>query len=130
MEGGAEGRILDPEKCTQLLQDQSIPLWKRAAWIIAMLIPPGYAATYKALAELLETHPRRIAAAMKTNPCPIIIPCHRIVASRGLGGYTPAGREFKKKLLALEADKGETKRIMDARQLEQLAFPDPSTLNT
>jgi methylated-DNA-[protein]-cysteine S-methyltransferase len=38
---------------------------------------------------------------MARNPWPIIVPCHRVVASNGLGGY--GGRlDMKERLLALE----------------------------
>jgi len=122
--GGGEGG-LDASKCTEALLDEEHPAWKRAAWIVAMLIPPGYAATYKAVAELIGVHPRRVAAAMKTNPCPPIIPCHRVVSSRGLGGYTPGGRRVKERLLRLEAGGGEVRRVRTGRELEELVFPDP-----
>lgn len=42
---------------------------------------------YGELAEKLASGPRAIAAACRTNPIPILIPCHRVVAKAGLGGY-------------------------------------------
>ncbi|MFQ6057950.1 MAG: methylated-DNA--[protein]-cysteine S-methyltransferase [Anaerolineae bacterium] len=45
---------------------------------------------------------RAVGQALAANPIPIIIPCHRVVASDGgLGGYS-GGLEVKRKLLALE----------------------------
>ena len=41
----------------------------------------------KELAELLKTHPRAIGQACRRNPVPIIIPCHRILAKNGIGGF-------------------------------------------
>ena len=38
---------------------------------------------------------------MRRNPYPIVVPCHRVVASNGLGNYTPKV-EYKKFLLMLE----------------------------
>jgi methylated-DNA-[protein]-cysteine S-methyltransferase len=48
---------------------------------------------------------RAVGSAMKSNPLPLIIPCHRIVASGGaIGGYSaPQGIELKQRLLAMEA---------------------------
>ncbi len=66
-------------------------------------IPYGQVVTYKELAEEIG-HPRAyraVANALAANPLPIILPCHRVVASKGLGGYSP-GIEIKKFLLSLE----------------------------
>jgi methylated-DNA-[protein]-cysteine S-methyltransferase len=38
---------------------------------------------------------------MARNPTPLVVPCHRIVAAGGIGGFTPA-LEIKEQLLALE----------------------------
>jgi methylated-DNA-[protein]-cysteine S-methyltransferase len=38
---------------------------------------------------------------MATNPVPLAVPCHRVVAQHGLGGFT-GGLDFKRRLLALE----------------------------
>ncbi len=64
-------------------------------------IPYGSIITYKELAESLNTSPRAIGQALKRNPTPVIIPCHRVVAKNGLGGFS-AGIEIKRELLRLE----------------------------
>lgn len=48
---------------------------------------PGQTLTYGEAAKALNTSPRAIGNACRANPLPIIVPCHRIVASNGLGGY-------------------------------------------
>ncbi len=66
-------------------------------------IPYGQVITYKQLAEEIG-HPRAYRAVANTlaaNPLPIILPCHRVIASNGLGGYSP-GVEIKKFLLSIE----------------------------
>ncbi|HEX3489610.1 MAG TPA: methylated-DNA--[protein]-cysteine S-methyltransferase [Streptosporangiaceae bacterium] len=46
---------------------------------------------------------RMVGQIMGSNPIPIIVPCHRVVASDGLGGYSGgAGPEVKRWLLILE----------------------------
>lgn len=50
-------------------------------------IPVGTTRSYAELAQLLETKPRPVGNACRKNPIPIIIPCHRIIASTGMGGY-------------------------------------------
>ena len=46
---------------------------------------------------------RAVGKIMGSNPIPVIVPCHRVVASDGLGGYSGgAGPEVKRWLLILE----------------------------
>ena len=82
------------------------PTWeeiRQAVYAIVQLIPPGKVTTYKAIAHLLGITPRQVARALAQNQNPIAIPCHRVIRSdRTVGGYTPAGPKFKKKLLQLE----------------------------
>lgn len=95
-------------------------------YTIVQLIPAGYTVTYKAIADLLGIHPRRVALALKRNNKPIVIPCHRVVSAKGLGGYTPAGVDFKKRLLQLEgavtASGRLVRRINSMEQLIELVF--------
>ncbi len=64
-------------------------------------IPYGKTTTYGEIAESLRTSARAVGMALKLNPVPIIIPCHRVVAKNGLGGFS-AGVEIKRSLLKLE----------------------------
>lgn len=74
-----------------------------AIYMLTQLIPVGRVASYKQLAELLGTSPRIVGLAMKKNNKPIIIPCHRVVASNGdLKGYSAGGTRIKEKLLRIE----------------------------
>ena len=61
----------------------------------------GGTATYGGIAAKVGTSPRVVGRAMAHNPTPLIIPCHRIVGARGLGGFSP-DVEIKKALLAME----------------------------
>lgn len=64
----------------------------------------GETVTYKELAQRIgrPSAVRAVASALGRNPLPIIIPCHRVVASQGkLGGYA-FGLELKSKLLDFE----------------------------
>lgn len=56
-------------------------------WKSLMQIPCGETTTYGALAQKIGTSPRVIGNACRQNPIPIVIPCHRVVSSSGLGGY-------------------------------------------
>jgi len=75
-----------------------------AVYLLLSMLPPGYAVTYSTLARLVGTSPRAVGAWMRANKWLIVVPCHRVVASRGLGGFS-RGVEFKKRLLELEAGK-------------------------
>ena len=71
----------------------------------AMLaIPHGHTATYGDLARTIGSGPRAVAQGCGANPLPIIVPCHRVVASGGLGGGSAgAGVATKRLLLTHEA---------------------------
>lgn len=61
--------------------------FQKKVWQTLRTIPAGKTETYSSLAELLKTGARAIGNACRTNPIPIIIPCHRIVGKNHLGGY-------------------------------------------
>lgn len=70
-------------------------------------LPWGDTTTYGALAKALGAGPeaaRDVGQAMATNPVPLIIPCHRVLAAGGkVGGFSaPGGAATKLKMLALE----------------------------
>jgi O-6-methylguanine DNA methyltransferase len=44
-----------------------------------------------------------VGQALKANPFPLIIPCHRVVGSKGLGGYS-SGPDLKRRLLEIEKE--------------------------
>ncbi|MFW5790317.1 MAG: methylated-DNA--[protein]-cysteine S-methyltransferase [Halanaerobiaceae bacterium] len=66
-------------------------------------IPYGQTVSYKELAEKAGSPGAWQAAgqALKHNKLPVIIPCHRVVGTNGLGGYN-GGLKIKKTLLELE----------------------------
>jgi len=66
-----------------------------------LAIPSGEVCTYGELARKLGTSPRAMGQALGANPLPILIPCHRVVAANGLGGFA-CGLVWKEKLLQLE----------------------------
>jgi len=64
-------------------------------------IPYGSTATYGDIAWVVGTSPRAVGRVMSHNPTPLVVPCHRVVAATGIGGFSPA-LEIKEHLLALE----------------------------
>jgi methylated-DNA-[protein]-cysteine S-methyltransferase len=70
-------------------------------------IPYGRTRSYKQLAEQVGRPgaARAVGNAMRTNSCPIVVPCHRVLKSDGsLGGFNaPDGINTKRRLLQMEA---------------------------
>ncbi|PKL54558.1 MAG: hypothetical protein CVV36_01055 [Candidatus Methanoperedenaceae archaeon HGW-Methanoperedenaceae-1] len=62
----------------------------------------GETVTYSQLARNIGTKAyRAVGRALSCNPIPIVIPCHRVVAKNGIGGYSE-GVDIKERLLELE----------------------------
>lgn len=74
----------------------------RAAMIA---IPYGETKSYGELAAALESAARAVGQACGSNPIPIVVPCHRVLAAGGrIGGFSAGeGAATKRWLLALEA---------------------------
>ena len=78
--------------------------FRRRVWDALRAIPYGATATYRDLAAAVGSAPRAVGQANATNPIPILIPCHRVVAVGGIGGYSGGeGLATKRALLALES---------------------------
>ncbi|HEX9391666.1 MAG TPA: methylated-DNA--[protein]-cysteine S-methyltransferase [Usitatibacteraceae bacterium] len=56
-------------------------------WHAMQKIPAGKVNTYGELAETIGSNPRAVGTACGRNPVPIVVPCHRITAANGLGGF-------------------------------------------
>jgi methylated-DNA-[protein]-cysteine S-methyltransferase len=62
----------------------------------------GELTSYLEIARAIGSSPRAVGGAVGSNPVPIVVPCHRVVAADGsLGGYS-AGLDRKRTLLKLE----------------------------
>jgi methylated-DNA-[protein]-cysteine S-methyltransferase len=59
-------------------------------WKALRKIPPGRVLTYGQLADMLDTSARAVGNACRKNPIPVVIPCHRVIAASGIGGYAGA----------------------------------------
>ncbi|MCB9880294.1 MAG: methylated-DNA--[protein]-cysteine S-methyltransferase [Planctomycetes bacterium] len=79
-------------------------LFRRKVWDALRTVPPGEVLTYGELA-IKSGSPRAaraVGTAMHENPAPLFVPCHRIVASGGIGGFGGAGLPLKRALLESE----------------------------
>ncbi len=72
-------------------------------WTALLKIPPGEVISYGDLAEVAGSPraARAVGSSMRKNPVPLFVPCHRVVASNGPGGFGP-GLAVKERLLKLE----------------------------
>ena len=84
----------------------SATAFQRSVYDQAREIPRGAIVTYGEIAEAIGRSgaARAVGQALGRNPVPVIVPCHRVVASSGgIGGFSAAGGlSLKKKMLALE----------------------------
>jgi methylated-DNA-[protein]-cysteine S-methyltransferase len=81
--------------------------FQRRVWQAISEIPPGVVLTYGQLARQVGSAPRAVGQACGSNYFPIVIPCHRVVSSSGLGGFAHHAdddffRNIKRWLLAHE----------------------------
>ena len=78
--------------------------YQQGVWRALCTIPYGATKTYRDIARVAGGSPRSVGQANGNNPIPIIIPCHRVVATKHIGGYSGGdGLDTKQWLLALEA---------------------------
>ena len=86
--------------------------FQRRVWETIAAIPCGEVFTYGQVAKLIRSAPRAVGQACGANWYPLIIPCHRVTASGGLGGFSNHDDEtgfhlgVKRWLLAHEGVKG------------------------
>ena len=64
-------------------------------------VPYGGTSTYGEIAGRVGTSPRVVGQAMARNPVPLVIPCHRITAVNGIGGFS-SPIEIKEALCMME----------------------------
>lgn len=77
--------------------------FQKQVWRAMVAIPAGRTRTYGDIARELKGSAQSVGTACGRNPFPVVIPCHRVVAANGLGGYSGAGGvETKIALLELE----------------------------
>lgn len=88
------------------LDEAGVPPFNLQVYAIARAIPPGQTLTYGDIARRLGEVglSRAVGQALGANPWPIVVPCHRILASGGKkGGFSaPGGADTKLRMLEIE----------------------------
>lgn len=82
--------------------------YQQRVWHALLVIPVGRTMTYGELANLLQSSPRAIGQACKTNPLALFIPCHRVVGKNNQGGYMGRANALQYKLALLQHERYES----------------------
>ena len=104
------------------IDGEETPEFNARVYAIARTIPPGSTMTYGDIAERLgdKTLARAVGTALGQNPCPIVMPCHRVLAAGGkTGGFSASGGVVTKlKLLTIEGAQPGGPTLFDRLPLE------------
>jgi methylated-DNA-[protein]-cysteine S-methyltransferase len=101
-----------------VLDERGIDPFRRAVFAATRAIGPGTTASYGEIAHAIGAPgaARAVGAALGSNPFPIVVPCHRILAADGaLTGFSaPGGITTKRRMLEIEGAPGFTQEALFA----------------
>ncbi len=104
-------QVLDSRMCQtdkfikRMIKDAKVTSFQKGVYQEVLSIPLGQVRTYRWVARKVNRPKavRAVANALKNNPFPLLIPCHRVVRQdRNLGGYNWGGSQKKKEILEIE----------------------------
>lgn len=81
------GYFKDPDFRFDLPIEVSGTEYQQRVWRAIRAIPRGSAMSYLEVARQVDSAPRPVGTACGANRIPLLIPCHRVVGSGGLGGF-------------------------------------------
>lgn len=82
-----ERYFVEPDFCFDLPLTEAGSLFQKKVWRAIAAIPRGEVQTYGQIARLIGSAPRAVGQACGANWFPLVIPCHRVTAAGGLGGF-------------------------------------------
>jgi methylated-DNA-[protein]-cysteine S-methyltransferase len=82
-----EAYLADPEFRFDLPLARAGTPFQRRVWARIAAIAPGRTRTYGEIALEIDSAPRAIGQACGANPLPLVVPCHRVLAAAGIGGF-------------------------------------------
>jgi len=85
--GQISGYLADPNFVFDLPLAVRGSVFQQRVWRAIAGIPAGSTRTYGALAKLVRSAPRAVGQACGANWFPLVIPCHRVLAAGGIGGF-------------------------------------------
>jgi methylated-DNA-[protein]-cysteine S-methyltransferase len=100
-----EAYFSNPKHDFKLPVQQHGTAFQQRVWQAISAIPRGQVLTYGDVAAQIGSGPRAVANACGANNLPLIVPCHRVVAQNGIGGFmqgNPDGLKVKRWLLKHE----------------------------
>jgi methylated-DNA-[protein]-cysteine S-methyltransferase len=101
-----------------VLDETGVDEFRRRVYAATRTVGPGATATYGEIAQAIgaPTAARAVGAALGSNPYPIIVPCHRVLAADGaLHGFSaPGGIVTKRRMLEIEGAPGFTQAALFA----------------
>jgi methylated-DNA-[protein]-cysteine S-methyltransferase len=109
------------------IDNEGTPPFNARVYAVARTIPPGATMTYGEIAARLGDPllAREVGTALGQNPCPIIMPCHRVLAAGGksgsfkTGGFSASGGVVTKlRLLTIEGAEPGGPTLFDRLPLE------------
>ena len=77
----------DPSATFSVPQRRGGTPFQQRVWAALVAIPAGRVLRYGELAAQLGASARAVGQACGSNPLPLLVPCHRVLAARGLGGF-------------------------------------------
>ena len=89
--GQLEHYFSDPDFQFDLPLAAAGTAFQQKVWAAISAIPRGSVLTYGQVARALRTAPRAVGQACGANWFPMVIPCHRVTATGGLGGFSNSG---------------------------------------
>ncbi len=113
----------EPRDLTHIAIDNTrTPEFNGKVYAITRQVPPGQTITYGEIATQLgdKLLARDVGQALGENPCPLVMPCHRVLAANGKpGGFSAAGGVVTKlKLLSIEGAQPGGPTLFDTLPLE------------
>jgi methylated-DNA-[protein]-cysteine S-methyltransferase len=98
--------LRDPEFAFDLPFEYRGTTFQNRVWRIVREIPAGATLSYREVAARARSAPRPVGMACGANRLPLVIPCHRVLAANGIGGFMHSrkgpGIDIKRWLLAHE----------------------------
>lgn len=80
--------LKDPDKRFDLPLAERGTAFQQRVWRAVAALRSGETATYGAIARTIASGPRAVGQACGANWFPLVIPCHRVLASGGIGGFS------------------------------------------
>lgn len=81
----------DPRALLEMPLLLSGTAYRRKVWEAMRAIPVGAVRTYSEIAGAVGGSARAVGGACGANPIPLFVPCHRVVGTSGLGGFSMGG---------------------------------------